>query len=514
MTPPVLFRDLSESEVRRLADDVAFLLQPGDTLRLEGDLGAGKTTFARALIRSLTGDAALEVPSPTFTLVQGYAAPRFEIAHFDLYRITSPNDLDELGFDAALQKGIAIVEWPERAEERLAQDHFALTISEAVSDERRNIAFSSSPERAARLERLAAIRAFLERIGWGGEKSRLSYLQDDASPRRYARLSHSDGRRAILMDAPRQPDGPPIRDGLPYSRIAHLAEDVTAFAAVDAALRGAGFSVPEIFAHDFESGFLLIEDLGDAVFGQEVKGGRDATSLWRRGVDTLVALRGSPPAPSLKLPGGGSYDLHVADAAALNIETELLTDWYWPAFHGAPPPDDARHTYHALWQPVLARVLKNARGWLLRDYHSPNLLALDEREPPRDVGIIDFQDAMIGPEAYDLVSLLQDARLDVVPEIETQLLNHYCESVAEREPGFDAAEFRFAYAALGAQRNSKILGIFTRLAVRDGKQQYLAHIPRIWAYLARDLEHAELAQLKAWYDAHFPAQARLRAIRV
>ncbi len=514
MTPHVLFRDLSESEVCRLADDVAFLLQPGDTLRLEGDLGAGKTTFARALIRALTRESALEVPSPTFTLVQSYAGPRFEIAHFDLYRITSENDLDELGFDNALQKGIAIVEWPERAATRLAQADFTVSLSEAVTDDRRNFAMSSSPERSVRLARLSAIAAFLDRVGWGGEKSRLSYLQGDASPRRYARLSHADGRRAILMDSPKQPDGPPIRDGLPYSRIAHLAEDVTAFAAIGAALQKAGFSVPEIYAHDFDQGFLLIEDLGDTVFGQEVARGRDLTSLWRRAVDTLVALREAPPNGTLELPGGAAYTLRSVDPAALNIETELLTDWYWPAFHGAPPPHEARSAYHAHWQPVFERVLRNARGWLLRDYHSPNLLALDGRAPPRDVGIIDFQDAMIGPEAYDLVSLLQDARLDVAPNIEAELLNHYCESVAEREPGFDAAEFRFAYAALGAQRNSKILGIFTRLAVRDGKRQYLAHIPRIWAYLARDLEHAELAQLKAWYDAHFPAQSRLRAISV
>ena len=129
-------------------------------------------------------------------------------------------------------------------------------------------------------------------------------------------------------------------------------------------------------------------------------------------------------------------------------------------------------------------------------YHSPNLIALDERQSPRDVGIIDFQDAMIGPAAYDLVSLLQDARVDVPEDLEKLLLDHYVAASAARDPAFDPSEFRFSYAALGAQRNTKILGIFARLAMRDGKRQYLAHVPRIWGYLERDLQHDGLAALR------------------
>ena len=149
---------------------------------------------------------------------------------------------------------------------------------------------------------------------------------------------------------------------------------------------------------------------------------------------------------------------------------------------------------------------------MLRDYHSPNLIALAERAAPRDTGIIDFQDALIGPEAYDLVSLLQDARLDVPATIESELLESYIAAAAAQEPAFDEALFRYTYAALGAQRNTKILGIFARLAKRDGKRQYLAHIPRIWGYLARDLAHPELHPLRAWYDTHLPPSIRGRAL--
>ena len=506
--------NLSEPDLARFAQEVAFMLGAGDTLALEGDLGAGKTTFARALIRALTGDPALEVPSPTFTLAQSYATPRFEVAHFDLYRLTTPDDLEELGLDAALQRGIAIVEWPSRAHGRLPDERLTLTLSEGESADTRSVILTSAPSLEPRLARLGDIRTFLDAAGWGKSDTALSYLQGDASARRYARLKRAGGARAILMDAPRQPDGPPIRDGLPYSRIAHLAEDVRPFVAIGNALSAAGFSTPEIMAHDLDHGLLLIEDFGDAVFGSEVANGVDQAQLWQRGTDTLVALRAVRPAPSLPLPDGTSYSVPPLDLGVILIETELLTDWYWPAVYGTPIPDSVRRDFIAAWTEVARRVLAAPRGWMLRDYHSPNLIALDGRRPPRDVGIIDFQDALIGPDAFDLVSLLQDARLDVSKTLEHALLDRYVARVHSLEPHFDEVQFRFTYAALGVQRNTKILGIFARLAKRDGKRQYLAHIPRIWGYLARSLTHPGLATLAAWYDHDLPPEVRRRTLNV
>lgn len=505
--------DLTEPALRRLAQDFAFALKPGDVLTLEGDLGAGKTTFARALIEALAGQEGMEIPSPTFTLVQSYQTPRFDVAHFDLYRLSAPEELHELGLDHALKTGVAVVEWPERASDLLPAERFTLSLTESGRDETRNAALSSTPTLAPRLQRLIEIRNFAAQAGWGDHDGRFVYLQGDASPRRYARLVHSDGRKAVLMDSPKQPDGPPVRDGLPYSRIAHLAEDVRAFVAVGRTLHDAGFSTPEFYATDTERGLLLIEDLGDAVFGSEVKRGEDQALLWRAGVDTLVALRRASPPDAIML-DDGPYHVPPMDHGTMRIETELLLDWYWPAVYGKAAPPDVRDEFNSIWESIFDRLDKEPKGWVLRDYHSPNLIYLPDRPAPRNVGIIDFQDALVGSHAYDLVSLLQDARLDVPAALEAELLEYYIAHVEAEDADFGEGGFRFAYAALGCQRNTKILGIFARLAKRDGKRGYLAHIPRIWGYLGRGLTHAELAPLAAWYEGAFPADGRARPLAI
>jgi aminoglycoside/choline kinase family phosphotransferase len=334
--------------------------------------------------------------------------------------------------------------------------------------------------------------------GVGSTDCALRYLQGDASVRRYGRITGPQ-RTTVLMDWPRQPDGPALRNGLPYSRIAHLAEGVHPFVEIANALRASGLSTPEIYAQDLENGFLLLEDLGDSVFGVEVATNKTSQeTLWRAATEALLGLRDFAPPDSL-----AAYD-----HGALGIEVELLTDWDWPALHGGSAPDAARSEYMALWTGVFDRLVREPKGWVLRDYHSPNLLWLPERSGVARVGVIDFQDAMRGPPAYDLVSILQDARTDVPPELEARLVAHYCAGVERAETGFDRDAFAFAYAALGAQRNTKILGIFARLAKRDGKPHYLRHVPRIWRYLERDLAHPELKALKDWYDRHMPTQTR------
>jgi aminoglycoside/choline kinase family phosphotransferase len=228
----------------------------------------------------------------------------------------------------------------------------------------------------------------------------------------------------------------------------------------------------------------------------------------------LLALHEKPPPSRMTLSDGSTFELSAADTSIFEIETELLLDWYWPAVHGAAAPQSARDDFTSEWRKVFERILRQPKTWLLRDYHSPNLIALDDRPRPKDVGIIDFQDALIGPAAYDLVSLLQDARVDVDEALEQQLFQHYVTQVSKRDATFDANEFGYVYAALGAQRNTKILGIFARLAMRDGKRQYLAHLPRIWEYLERDLKHEDLRALRAWYDRNLPRDLRTRALRV
>jgi aminoglycoside/choline kinase family phosphotransferase len=320
-------------------------------------------------------------------------------------------------------------------------------------------------------------------------------------------LAHA-GRTAILMDQPRQPDGPAIRNGLPYSRIAGLAEDVRPFVALASALRETGLSAPEIYATDLDHGFLVLEDFGDRIFGQEIANGGSQAELWRAATEALLVLSTLPVPETIALPSGGMHAIPRQDRGVLGIEVELLPDWYWRAIHGSPIPADVRAEYMDIWNGIFMRIEREPIGWVLRDYHSPNLVWLPDREGFRRAGVLDFQDALRGSLAYDLVSLLQDARVDVPAPLEDELLAYYLRMRAAVDRSFDPEAFRFAYAALGVQRNTKILGIFARLAMRDGKRTYLRHIPRIWRYLARGLAHPDLAALGRWFDRHLPDAIR------
>lgn len=495
-------KSVDEARLTRLAELIALKVRGGDLITLTGDLGAGKTTFARAFIRAMLGDPEAEVPSPTFTLVQPYATPRLDVAHFDLYRLACGDELDEIGFDEAVAHGVALVEWPERAEGRLHGHHLDITLGPGPSVDTRTVTVTPDARWIERIERLREIDIFIsDRAGT------LRYLQGDASTRAYARITASDSS-LVLMDSPRQPDGPPIRDGLPYSQIAHLAEDVTAFHAVADALASCGMIVPTIRAFDHERGLLLIDDLGDLTYGLALQRGLDQRTLWSAAIDGLVTLRAHAPAERLPVPGSATeHTLHRFDRTALMIEVELTTDWYWPAVKGSAIPPDVKADFLRIWNTLIDWIETLPPGWVIRDYHSPNLMWLGEGR----VGVLDFQDAMRGPWAYDVVSLLQDARVDVPEDIERDLFAYYVHEASRRESGFDAAAFETAYAVLGAQRNTKLLGIFRRLAHRDGKTAYLAHIPRIWRYLERDLRHPALADLARWFDTHFPPVGRERS---
>ncbi len=496
---------LSEPALLRLGAQLAFVARRGDLLALSGDLGAGKTTLARAVIQSLTGDKGEEIPSPTFTLVQSYATPRMPVAHLDLYRLRAPAELDELGLDLALRDGIAIVEWPEQAGDQLPADRLTVRLDDSNGGAARRVTLTGHGDWAARLPRFAAMRALIDQADDG----ELQYLQGDASVRRYGRIARSARPSAILMDWPRQPDGPVIRNGLPYSRLAHLAEDVRPFVAVAGALHAAGLTVPRIHAQDLDNGFLLLDDLGDRVFATEVRtGAADQATLWRAATDALIALQDAPAPQSLPVDGNGDCTTSPPTTAARwPSKRSCSSTGTGRRLRGSAVAQADRAEFVALWADIFAQLGKMPPAWVLRDYHSPNLLWLPEREGIARVGVIDFQDAMRGPAAYDLVSLLQDARVDVAPELEAQLFDHYCAGVGARG-GFDRDAFAFAYAALGAQRNTKIVGIFARLAKRDGKPGYLRHIPRLWRYLERDLAHPRLAALRRWYDRNLPADAR------
>ena len=495
-------RDLeNEDAIAGLAADVAALVGPGDLVTLSGGLGAGKTAFARALIRLLSGEQDIEVPSPAFTLMQVYEGLNFPIVHADFYRIEKPRDLMELGFEEACEGALVLVEWADRAGGLL--DANRLDIELKVDQDKgpfyRAVTLTGAGSFAARLARAKAVHEILERSGWSGAER--IFMQGDASARSYERLVKTGGASAILMISPPRPDGPPIRYGKSYSAIAKLAEDIRPFIAIGKGLREQGLSAPEILAFDLAAGLAIIEDLGNEPLTSEsgIIEDRYAAAL-----AALAHLHRTSLSDTLPIDDEETYRIPVYDVDALSIEIELLLDWYVPYIACAQLASGAKATFVNLWRQAVQSVLAVRPTWTLRDYHSPNLIWLSGREGIARVGIIDFQDCVLGHAAYDVVSLLQDARVDVPQEVELKLLAHYARRRRDEDPSFDVEGFVRAYAILGAQRATKILGIFARLDERDQKPQYLVHLPRVENYLAKNLEHPALAELKLWYEENLP----------
>jgi hypothetical protein len=491
-----------ERRTEELAYEIADLVRPDDVVTLSGDLGAGKTTFARALIRKLVGDPDLEVPSPTFTLMQIYSAPAFQVVHADLYRIERPDELAELGWEEAAEGALILVEWPERVGDPLAADR--LDIAFYLDPQKQEASFRRAVltgygRFAERLNLARALHLLLRSSGWVGADR--IFMQGDASTRTYERLTKSGLPAALLMISPTRPDGPPIRYGKSYGAIAHLAENITPFLVIDRGLRGLGFSAPEIYASDPAGGLAIIEDFGSQSF---VDAQGPIAERYAEATAVLARLHQFDLPDILPTDTGATYRIPPYDLDALSIEIELLLEWYAPHIARVAPASGTRAAFVNLWRAVLAETIAAKQTWTLRDYHSPNLLWLPGREGLARVGIIDFQDCVLGHPAYDLASLLQDARVTISDELELKLLSQYARSRQLADPAFDMAAFVRAYAILGTQRATKILGIFARLDKRDRKSQYLVHLPRIEAYLRKGLSHPVLADIKAWYEKNLP----------
>ncbi len=309
----------------------------------------------------------------------------------------------------------------------------------------------------------AGAPAFLAQHGWSGA---ISPVAGDASFRRYFRVA-SEGRSAILMDAP-----PPHEDPRPFIAIAEW-------------LRGRGFAAPAIHASDLDQGLVLLEDFGDVRLRETADAGEDAAlPFYAAAIDLLVELRAHP-----------AEGLEPYDRAVLHREAGLFVEWFCPAV-GLEVDAEG---YRAAWDAVFDHALTDEPVTVLRDYHAENLMLIGA---DKSLGLLDFQDALAGHPAYDLVSLLQDARRDVDPSVEEAMLQRYRAATGAGD------DFMAAYHVLGAQRNAKIIGIFTRLWKRDGKPRYPTLCPRVWAYLERDLSQPVLAPVARWFDDNVPPELR------
>ena len=494
----------TEAATETLARDLAQALRAGDLVTLSGDLGAGKTMFARALIRQLADDPELEVSSPTFTLIQLYDTPSFPVVHADLYRIAHASELEELGWDETPEGALVLVEWPERAGDALPSDRLDIRFVHAGKIETaRRATLTGTGEWSRRLRRIGQTGDFLRSAGW--QDATRIHVQGDASTRSYTRLIRGQ-LSAILMNSPARTDRVPVRYGRTYSQIAHISQDVKPFVAVARGLTERGFSAPQILREDLLHGLLLLEDFGTTFIAD---GPTPVPERYGEATDLLARLHAMELPDTLPVSGGITHKIPPFDFSALDIEVELLLDWYLPLI-GAPQLSQRnRDNFIALWRAALSPAVKGEKTWLLRDMHSPNLMWLENREGIRKIGLLDFQDAMIGPTAYDVAALCLDARVTIPQALELQLLTRYVKARKTAEIGFDAAEFAQAYAVMGAQRNTKILGLFSRLDRRDGKPAYLKHIPRIRAYLDRTLAHPSLADLREWFETFvFAIEAR------
>ena len=357
----------------------------------------------------------------------------------------------------------------------------------------------------------AAKADFLKAAGWGD--ATVTPLAGDASTRRYARLRQG-GASAMLMDQPQSAEAPTApasatpdqRRALGYNAVARLAgADTGRFVAVANHLRAAGLGAPEILAADTAQGFVLLEDLGDGLFA-DVLAARAAneSELYRAAAAVLARLHAAPAPATI----GPDMPLFAYDDTALLAETGLLTQWFLPLALGRAATPGEAEDHHGLWHTALAALTQTTPVFVHRDYHAQNLLWLPARQGTRRVGLIDFQDAVAGSPAYDLVSLIEDARRDVAEDVAAQTTAHYLAALRAQGTTLDETAFRRDMAVMAAQRNAKIAGIFARLHVRDGKARYLALLPRVWGHLARDLAHPALADLRAWYDQVIPPHRR------
>lgn len=355
-----------------------------------------------------------------------------------------------------------------------------------------------------------SIDAFLKSAGWADAERQP--LTGDASTRRYIRLVRGD-KTALLMDQPQGAEAPTAaanatpaeRQALGYNAVARLAgADCGRFVAAANYLTGLGLSAPEIYAADAPNGYVLMEDLGADLFTDSLAKGVSETELYQGAAEVLARIH-ADTAPAVLPP---DKVLHAYDETALLAEVDLLTEWFFPVGLGRSATADELAEFHGLWRAVLAPVLNTRPVFVHRDYHAQNLMWMPGRDGAARVGLIDFQDGVAGSPAYDMISLVEDARRDVSAATGRLTLSHYLDKMQAQGTPVDGDAFALEMAVYAAQRNTKIVGIFARLARRDGKARYLDLLPRVWSYLNNDLTHPALAELKSWYDRTIPFAAR------
>lgn len=348
-------------------------------------------------------------------------------------------------------------------------------------------------EALARIRRSLDLRSFLVRndLGKGWRRA----FVGDASPRVYELVATAEGVDRVITDQRPSDPGPLVWNGKPYREVAHTTNPtVHPFVAIGGAMRDKGIATPAILGMDLDSNFLVLEHLGTGNFLDD---GKPAMARHELAARLAARIHGLGLGPALSS-HGVNWTIPVFDRNALMIETLLALDWYLPYAKGRQATEAERTEFMSVWDELFASLDVSRYGLMLRDYHSPNLIWRGEREGFDRLGVLDFQDALWGPNAYDLASLGQDARVDVSEAIEAACFSAYLNE-RRKDGAVDEDWLRREYQLMALQRNTKILGIFIRLDRRDGKSAYLAHLPRIEAYVRRTLAASPFSRLKAFY---------------
>jgi N-acetylmuramate 1-kinase len=473
----------NEYATRRLGNDLSRALSVGDLVTLTGDVGTGKTTLCRALIQSIANDNALDVPSPTYSLVQIYDTVT-PIAHFDLYRLQNGAELDELGLSEALENGIALIEWPQNAQNYLPSATIAVELKHQENG--RVVTITCADSAHDRISRTLALRNFLINSGHG-QALRKAFV-GDASPRVYELIEDAAGHELVVMDQRHSDAGPHVWEGKPYRSVAKTGYPcVTPFIVISKNLREHGFFSPKIKHQDVNNNFLILEHLGYGSLRNAQR--QPIDDRYIKASELLAQIHKAGIKRDLNHENL-FWQLPLFDRDALMIEASLMLDWYVPYKLNRPATKAERSLFINEWDALFGTLETSNYGIVLRDYHSPNLIWRDDT-----IGILDFQDAVWGPNAYDLASLAQDARVTIAPNTQERIIKAYMNERSVK----NISQFQHEYLIMSLQRNTKILGIFIRLNQRDNKPDYMHHLSRIETYVSETLARLTPSKLHDFY---------------
>ena len=428
-----------------IGEIIALFARKNDVITLKGELGTGKTTLARAIIKKLTNNKNIEVPSPAYTIIQEYQSPHLSIAHVDLYRIKNPHDIEELAIEDACERNLVLIEWPDIAENILPKTRLNIRFEEEIKNQTkpyhepiRKLTLNAQGEWQKRLKHIKYVQDFLNEKGYGEAKRYLMYA--DASMRRYERLENNKNTKkniktVLLMDMAAQNNH--HNNQTNYDHSAAIQSGISAFVTIGENLKKIGLSAPEIYETDKKNKLAIIEDFGADDYVKIAQKEKNMAPWRNAAIDVLLHLYKVNPPKQITNRKGQIYTLKKYGKNILNAEKNLLLEWFYPHQTRKKLTKENIIIWNKIWQNLFNITNGEKNIWTLRDFHAPNLVALERRKGIKKVGIIDFQDALIGHPAYDLVSLLQDARIDVIPEDEETALRYYIKKRHNIEKNFD-----------------------------------------------------------------------------